>query len=176
VNTIVSDTTALIVLAAQDRLDLLGACFEQVLLPLAVYREWRTGDAGLDQRLERLTFFQVVAVDEGDLLEELRAMVDPGEAEALALARQRGLPLLVDEKKGRTLARMMGIPVLGLVGVLLLAVRRGILDPPTAKEILDASIDCGFRLSDALYQAFVGQLGEWSHPKENQHEPRPPHL
>ena len=118
---IVSDTTALIVLAAQDRLELLGACFEQVLLPQAVYREWQAGEAGLDQTLERLAFFQLVAVDDGDLLDELRAMLDPGEAEALTLARQRGLPLLVDEKKGRTLARMMGIPVLGLVGVLLLA-------------------------------------------------------
>jgi uncharacterized protein len=157
---IVSDTTALIVLAAQDRLDLLGACFAQVLLPQAVYREWRAGDAGLDQTLARLTFFQILSVDDSDLLEELRAMLDPGEAEALALARQRELPLLVDEKKGRTLARMMGIPVLGLVGVLLLAVRRGILDPPTARAILDAARDCGFRLSDALYQAFVQQLGE----------------
>lgn len=159
-NAIVSDTTALIVLAAQDRLNLLGACFEHVLLPQAVYREWQTGDAGLDQRLERLTFFQVVTVDDGELLDELRTMLDPGEAEALALARQRGLPLLVDEKKGRTLARMMGIPILGLVGVLLLAVQRGIIDPPTAKDIMDACRDRGFRLSDTLYQAFVGQLGE----------------
>lgn len=161
---IVSETTALIVLAAQDRLDLLGACFEQVLLPQAVYREWRTGEAGLDQTLARLTFVQILPVDDSDLLDELRALLDPGEAEALALAlalaRQRELPLLVDEKKGRILARMMGIPVLGLVGVLMLAVQRGILDPPTARAILDAARDCGFRLSDALDQAFVRQLGE----------------
>lgn len=156
---IVSDTTALIVLAAQDRLDLLGACFTQVLVPSAVDREWQAGDAGLDQTLARLTFFQIVAVDHGDLLAELRTMLDPGEAEALALARQCGLPLLVDEKKGRTLARMMGIPVLGLVGVLLLAVQRGILDPQSARPILDAARDRGFRLSSALHQAFIDQLG-----------------
>ena len=35
-NTIVSDTTALIVLATQDRLDLLGACFERIPIPEAL--------------------------------------------------------------------------------------------------------------------------------------------
>ncbi|HMU18062.1 MAG TPA: IS110 family transposase, partial [Thauera aminoaromatica] len=66
---------------------------------------------------------------------------DAGEAEALALARAQGLPLLADEKKGRSIARMMKIPVLGLVGVLLLAVERGILEPQAAGTLLQESIN-----------------------------------
>ncbi len=49
---IVSDTTALIVLAGGQRLDLLGACFERVLLPQAVYLEWLAGDAAIEQTVE----------------------------------------------------------------------------------------------------------------------------
>ena len=156
---IVSDTTALIVLAKQHRLDLLGACFEQVLLPEAVYREWVAGDAAIETTVQDLEFLHVVALDDSDLLTELQALVDPGEAEALVLAQERELTLLVDEKKGRNIARMMGIPVLGLVGVLLLAAEREILEQETAREILQEAKDDGFRLSDRLYWSFMERLG-----------------
>ena len=88
----------------------------------------------------------------------LRTLLDPGEAEALALARQRHLPLIVDEKTGRRVARMMGIPVLGVVGVLLLTVQREILDPESAKQILVNAKERGFRLSDTLFEAFSMRL------------------
>lgn len=156
---IVSDTTALIVLAGQQRLDLLGACFERVMLPRAVYLEWLAGDAAVEQTVARFGFLEVITVDDSSLLGELRALLDPGEAEALTLARAQGLPLLVDEKKGRTIARMMKIPALGLVGVLLLAVERGLLEPQAAGTILRQSIDHGFRLSERLHRAFMERLG-----------------
>jgi uncharacterized protein len=154
---VVSDTTALIVLAAQQRLDLFAGCFERVLLPEAVYREWLAGDPGVAGIVQQKSWLEVVSVDEVPLLVELRSLLDPGEAEAFALARQRHLPLILDEKKGRRVARMMGIPVLGLVGVLLLAVQREILDPESAKQILMKAKERGFRLSDALFEAFVAK-------------------
>lgn len=156
--TVVSDTTALIVLAAQQRLDLFAGCFERVLLPDAVYREWLAGDPDVAGIVQQWSWLEVVSVDEVPLLAELRTLLDPGEAEALALARQRHLPLIVDEKKGRRVARMMGIPVLGLVGVLLLAVQRGILDSDSAKQILVNAKERGFHLSNGLYEAFIMRL------------------
>ncbi len=156
---IVSETTALIVLAGRQRLDLLGACFERVLLPRAVYLEWLAGDAAFEQTVARLAFLEVVAVGDSPLLGDLHALLDAGEAEALALARAQGLPLLADEKKGRSIARMMKIPVLGLVGVLLLAAERGILEPQAAGTLLQESINHGFRLSQRLHRAFMERLG-----------------
>ncbi len=157
--TIVSDTTVLIVLAKQERLGLLGACFERVLIPQAVYREWLVGDATIEKTVRRFGFLQIVAMDDSELLTELQGLIDPGEAQALVLAHERGLSLLVDEKKGRSIARMMGIPVLGLVGLLLFAVNREALKPESAKGILEKARDDGFRLSDRLYGAFVERLG-----------------
>jgi predicted nucleic acid-binding protein len=155
---VVSDTTALIVLAAQQRLDLLAGCFDRVLLPDAVYREWLAGDPGVAGIVQQRSWLEMVSAEEVPLLVELRVLLDPGEAEALALARQRHLPLIVDEKKGRRVARMMGIPVLGLVGVLLLAVQREVLDPESAKQILVNAKDRGFRLSEGLFEAFTMRL------------------
>jgi len=48
--------------------------------------------------------------------------VDAGEAEAIELARElHADQLLMDERKGRRLAVQEGIPVIGLLGVVLLA-------------------------------------------------------
>jgi uncharacterized protein len=61
-------------------------------------------------------------------------------------------------------ARMMKIPVLGLVGLLLLAVDRGILEPQAASVLLRESISHGFRLSARLHQAFLDRLGLTTDP------------
>ena len=152
---IVTDTTALIVLGKQQRLELLGACFERVLLPPAVYAEWLAGDASTVAMVAERDWLEVVTPDDTALLTELRGLLDAGEAEAMVLAKQRGLPLLVDEKKSRNIARMMDIPILGLVGVLLLAAQRQLLTAEAATAILHQARDGGFRLSDRLYQAFI---------------------
>ncbi len=151
---IVCDTTALIVLGKQQRLDLLAACFGRILLPPSVYAEWLTGDAAIAGMLQEREYLQVTAPDKTSLLTEILALLDPGEAEALVLAKQRGLPLLADEKKGRNIARMMGVPILGLVGLLLLAVQRQVLTPDTATAVLHRARDDGFHLSDGLYRSF----------------------
>ena len=156
---VVSDTTALIVLAGLQRLDLLGQCFERVLMPQAVYQEWLAGDASVTEYLAAMSFLEVVSVEDSPLLDDLRSLLDPGEAEALALARERGLPLVVDEKKGRSIARLMKIPVLGLVGLLIMAVEREILLPDEAVVILHQAKARGFRVSATIYHAFLTRLG-----------------
>ncbi len=65
---VVSDTTVLIVLGAQQRLQLLGACFDQVLIPDAVYREWLAGDPEVAHKLQESAFLEKVSVgDQGGL-------------------------------------------------------------------------------------------------------------
>lgn len=160
---VVSDTTALIALARQERLDLLGACFAQVLLPDAVYAEWLAGDPTVPQRVREAPFLQVAAVTDTALLAELELLLDRGEAEALTLAKEQQLPLLVDEKKGRAVARMMGVPVLGLVGLLVLAVERDRLAASEAERILDGARERGFRVADQLVDAFQSRLRAMPH-------------
>lgn len=155
---IVSDTTSLIALAGQQRLDLLGECFEQVLIPEAVYAEWVDGDPSVDRHIADLAFLRIKAVIDTRLLAELELLLDCGEAEALTLAKLLGLPLLVDEKKGRSVARMMGVPVLGLVGLLLFAVQRDRIAATDARQILTGARAQGFRLADRLVDSFEARL------------------
>jgi len=161
---VVSDTTSLIALAGQGRLGLLGTCFKQVLLPDAVYAEWLAGDPTVAQRVQDCAFLRVETVTDALLLAELELLLDRGEAAALTLAKTRGLPLLVDEKKGRAVARMMGIPVLGLVGLLILAVERKHLPVAEAEQILAGARAQGFRVADHLVESFRTRLRQVQDP------------
>lgn len=60
----------------------------------------------------------------------------PGERYAISLARLRGLPLLVEERKARSIARGAGISVLGAAAVLKIAYERGGISSQSFKQQL----------------------------------------
>ena len=67
---------------------------------------------------------------------QLLTQLDPGEAEAIALATERSPDyLLIDEAKGRQIARGAGLPVIGILGVLLLAKERSLI--PAIQPLMD---------------------------------------
>ena len=129
---VVADTGPLIGLARVDKLDLVRSLYERVEVPAAVRDEFgidsgRPGanvlSVALMQRWINVQWSQDLVVEP-----ELAGLVDPGEAQAIALAETRAARfLLIDDAKGRKLARRRGIPVVGVAGVLLAAKSRGIL-------------------------------------------------
>lgn len=48
-----------------------------------------------------------------NLVKALRLIVDEGEAEAIALAMELNLPLLIDNRKGRKVAEKLGLKFIG---------------------------------------------------------------
>jgi predicted nucleic acid-binding protein len=86
--------------------------------------------------------------------------VDLGEAEAITLARElRADWLLMDERKGRKLASQEGIPVIGLLGVVLLAKRNQLI--PSARVFLQRlDNEAGMYLADELKESALKTVGE----------------
>lgn len=104
----------------------------------------------------RFPWIVVVKPTDSARLGELQRDLDPGEAEAIALAIERKADLLlVDERRGRRTARASGVRVTGLLGVIAQAKRTGLIGE--AKPVIDALRDVG-RL--ALYQDVLAELGE----------------
>ena len=136
---IVADASPLIVLAKLQHLGLLNALYGEVLMGSVVKAE--TIDAGRTVHamgVEQLEvamedgWLQVVhlTVEEQDLMQGLlqRSRLDPGEAEAIALARVRGVQLIVDDKEARNEAAASGIEHFGTAGTFLEAYLRQHLD------------------------------------------------
>lgn len=87
--------------------------------------------------------------------------LDPGETAAILLAEALGAKVVVmDERRGRSVATGRGLSVIGTLGVLAGARRAGAVDR-VAPIIEELRLD-GFWLEDTLIASFLERLGE--HP------------
>lgn len=86
------------------------------------------------------------------------SILGAGELSALALARDLGCPVLMDERLGRQVARAHGIPVIGSAGILLAAKARGLL--PAVAPILTTWRAWGYFLAPELLNAVLARAGE----------------
>lgn len=150
---IVSDATALIVLAKLSRTALLKLLFTSVIIPEHVKSEI-IQKSDYDLTVWDDPFFIVSCVTDTSLLGSLELFLDKGESEAITLAKELSLPLLIDEKKGRKIAQTMHIDVIGLVGLIVALHRRKMLTSDDALTIIHEAQKIGFRLSEKLYSDF----------------------
>ena len=149
---IVSDTTPISELAKVDYLDLLPKLFGKVVIPQGVFDELQVGEHPAAKLVQDLSWLEVVTLDNQQLVRELQQSfkLDLGESEAIALAEEiSASQLLIDERAARKVAMARKLPLIGTVGILLLAKRRGLLD--SVKDVLDEMQAQGMRISDRLY-------------------------
>ena len=121
---VVSDTSPITNLFGIGRLNLLRELYAEVVIPVAVAAEIDF----LEQNREILSenaWIRIVQLRDQSLLLGLEDLLDPGEAEAIALSLELGADaVLIDEGVGRKEATRLGLDVTGLVGVLIQAKRR----------------------------------------------------
>jgi predicted nucleic acid-binding protein len=125
---VVADTGPLIALARAGHLQLLQALYQEVFIPPAVHTELclgsdRPGSKQLADAMEQGWLQIKKPLDNTtSSLSELALILDLGEAEAIVLAEEVDCRfLLIDERKGRAVAKRRGVPVAGIAGVLLAA-------------------------------------------------------
>lgn len=149
---IVADTTPLSELSKIDKLDLLQALFGTVIIPQEVYQELTTGNHPAVSAVKSASWTEVYSVKDRKKVQELQfeTGLDLGECSAIVLAEELDAEqLLIDEKAGRKVALTRNLPILGLVGAIILAKDKQIVE--TVKDILDALINRGTRISPKLY-------------------------
>lgn len=150
---VVSDSTTLIVLEKRARFDLLQNLFEQILIPQSVFDEINHKGA-----LVLPDFIKIQSVTQDGELENLKRLLDDGEGEAIKLAKDKSLPLIIDEKKGRKIASNMGLKIIGLLGIIYLNIKRGYISKAEAKTLFEEIAKDGFRISDKLVNDMFGSL------------------
>ena len=142
---VVSDATTLIVLEKRGRFDLLSNLFHEVFIPTRVFNEINhKGTIILP------AFMQIKSVTQDSELANLKQLLDDGESEAIKLAKDKSLPLIIDEKKGRKIATNMGLKIIGLLGVIYLNIKRGYMSKDEAITLFNDISNDGFRISDKL--------------------------
>jgi len=159
---VVSDASPLISLGAVGRIELIRQLFGEISIPVAVLHEITV--AGL----ERPGAVDVQAADwivsrtvENDFLPRaLEGELDRGEAEVIALAVElRADLVLMDERRGRRVASRFELKILGVLGILVDAKRKGLL-LKIEPVLEDLHTRAGFRVSRALYRRALEEAGE----------------
>ena len=108
----------------------------------------------------RARFIHVEKAGDIRLVAFLKEFVDEGEAEAIVLALELNAELLlVDERDARSLAKKLGLQVMGTLGVLALAKYRGLVRE--VKPIIDKLVGSGFWISSRILKEFLRELGEY---------------
>ena len=156
---IVSDTSPIIALAVCDKLDMLDKLFSQVFIPQAVYNELAIPDKPKTNEIIKWAMDKVIPAKNTTVIKALSLNLDLGESEALSLYWETNADfLLIDEKRGRTIALRNGIKTIGTVGILLFAKQRGLI--AQVRPLLDILRHNGFWFSDILYHHVLERAGE----------------
>ncbi len=150
---IVSDSTTLIILFDLKRVDLLSNLFPKIIIPNAVYKE-----ISIKKKIELPYFMEVKYAKDSELLESLKLILDLGESEAISLALEMNLKLIIDEKKGRKIAMTQGLEIIGLLGIIYLNVKKNFITKNQAKNFLDDALDHGYRISAKLIDTMFKRL------------------
>lgn len=154
---VVSNTSPIINLTSIGQLDLLHQLYGKIIIPQAVYHEIAilgTGKAGAAE-VRVSSWIERREVIAHPLAMSLQMELDQGESETIALAiESKADLLLMDERRGRTIASNLGLKSIGLLGVLMEAKYRGFI--PAVKPIVDDLIvKAGFWVSKELYASIL---------------------
>ncbi len=156
---VISDTSVITNLIQLEQLNLLGQLFDQVIIPRKVHEELGKRPEQTEL-ISQLDWIEVRDISNNDLYNKLLDILDAGESESIALALELNADLLIiDEKRGRKIAKDYGIPITGLLGIIVEAKEVGYIN--SVKPLLDQLIyDIGFRVSPKLYLKIMELVGE----------------
>jgi uncharacterized protein len=159
---VVSDSSPIMNLASIQQLAVLEQLYGGITVPPAVYHELVVAGAGQPgaANIRASAWLQIDHVTNRILVTSLQMELDEGEAEAIALAIQLQADLLLlDERRGRTVATRLGLKFIGLLGILLEAKHMGLLQ--AIKPVLDDLVaKAGFWVTPALYARVLQAAGE----------------
>jgi uncharacterized protein len=160
---IVSNSSPLINLSAINQLELLRMIYGEIAIPYAVWDEVVVkgkGQPGV-KNVKNANWIKKIKVDNVHLVESLALTLDYGEAEAIALAKERNAEiLLIDDKLARVIAKHLGIRYIGLLGVLKEAKSRGLITvmKPYMHSLRTVA---GFWVAENVYKDILSIEGEW---------------
>jgi len=150
---VVSDTTPIHYLILTGYADVLPQLYGSLVIPTAVHlelthlcapesvRQW------MSQRRDWLEIW------EADTIPDSLVILDRGEQEAIALAMRFNAMLLIDERRGRSLANAHGLSITGTLGVLIEAANAQMISLPEAVSKLRQT---SFQISERLLEMVLG--------------------
>ena len=160
---IVSDAGPLISLEKlSDGYGWMQQLYSQILIPRAVAQELYQGMfSNWEAYQSHYNFGAFISIVEVITTETFPGydLLDVGERQAIQLAWKRQLPLLIEEDRGRQVAKALGLTFSGLAGQILKAYREQVISSTVAQASLAELLKTG-RIGKRLYAGLLEALDQ----------------
>lgn len=148
--TIISDTSCIILLNKIGELELLHSLYSNIVT---------TNEAAREYGEPLPPWVEIKSAANFHYQQILELQIDKGEASAIALAIEMPESVLIlDDYKARKIAENLGIEITGTIGVIVKAKIKGII--PSVIPILQKIKTTNFRLSEEIIQRAKIEAGE----------------
>ena len=156
---VIVDASTLIGLLRIGQFSLLKKLFGKIIIPRGVYDEIVVERKEGSDIFKKSTYLIVKDVEDRVSIDFLMSSFGKGEAEVLALAKEKKADLiLLDEKRARKTARRAGFKVMGILGILVISKDRGFI--PSVKPFIEELNRQGFRLSESIIKRTLEETKE----------------
>lgn len=160
---VVSDTTPIISLMKDNRLGILKELFKEIVIPEAVYKELTSNENFLEEadEIQKSDFVKTVVLEDRKIVDVFQRAtgLDQGESEAIIYSDEKGADLLLmDEAKGRQVAKQMNIRVIGTLGILQLANEKGLMTGGEVRHTLEVFKTNQRHISDELMEMVLKKI------------------
>lgn len=160
---VVSDTTPIISLMKDNRLGILKELFKEIVIPEAVYKELISNENFLEEadKIQKSAFIKTVVLEDRKIVDVFQRAtgLDQGESEAIIYSDEKGADLLLmDESKGRQVAKQMNIRVIGTLGILQLANEKGLMTGGEVRHTLEVLKANQRHISDELMEIVLKKI------------------
>ena len=161
VRQIVSNTGPLISLEKLNQgYNFIRCLYEKLIIPSAVLEEVAEGQFANPQEYLQyhniIDLIEVRPVSNPLALPEAKRLHD-GEAQAIQLALELHLPLLIEETVGRRVAQSVGIQISGIAGQIIAAFRQKVISATDAQNKLNELLQAG-RINRKIYDALLSAI------------------
>jgi len=143
---VIADSSCLIGLSKIKRLNLLYELFEEILIPKAVFQEvvlqGENRKGCID--VKNANWIKTQSVKNDLAVSILSKTLGFGESEAMVLTTEKSADFLIlDDGKARKIAKEMDLPIIGTIGILMIAEKKKLIQSAKA-ELLELN-KIGFR-------------------------------
>jgi predicted nucleic acid-binding protein len=163
VRQIVSNTGPLISLEKlKQGYDFIRRLYDNLIISPAVLEEVAVGQFATPD--EYLQYYNISDLIDVRLVSQPRelpeaARLHEGETQAIQLALELQLPLLIEETVGRRVAQSVGIQISGIAGQIITAFRQDLIAATAAHDKLSELLRAG-RINRKIYDALLASLSE----------------
>ena len=163
VRRIVSNTGPLISLEKLNHgYDFIRQLYEKVIIPPAVLDEVVQGQ--FENPAAYLRYYGIMDLVEISVVSKRynfpgMERLHEGEKQAIQLALELQLPLLIEETVGRHIAKSLGIPITGVAGQIVKAFQQQVISATEARNKLSELLKTG-RINRRIFEALTAAISE----------------